>query len=364
MELLYFVVGTFFVVSLLAVLYISFRIAKPPWHNPNPGKVHSNQNIPASWLGATSPTELLLPYIDVSFPSYANTTLRGWLIPSSHTSRDSTGESRRNRGQFANAPINSEAVDAEGYNPSRTAVVCVHGAGRDRRTFLRHAKFLSDAGHDVLLFDCANHGTSDCVPAWPLSPWPGRAISLGRREHQDVNAAVNFVRRRGAIRVIVLGTSQGASSAIISTSKHQNIDLLILENPFASPEALVGGIVDVLLAKIGISIFKRLLKAPIVWLSLLRTGNIPARGQLRAIDFAGNVHVPMFFVHGTKDIIVDYKQSEVLFDLVMHERKEIWIVDGAAHTQCWFTKPEQFEARVLAFINKHIGDHNAYVKNI
>lgn len=362
LEAVYLGVVLFGGISLLLVLYISHRIAKPPWHNPNPGKVHSQENIPKSWTGATTPSQLHLKYNDVTFLSYANITLRAWLIPSSLASPVSADESQAQQYESNNTPNSNGNGTATEYTPSRVAVVCVHGAGRDRRAFLRHAKFLSRAGHDVLLFDCGNHGTSDCVPMWPFSPWPGRAVSLGTREHQDVNAAVNYVRRRGAEQVVVLGTSQGASSALIATAKNKNVDVLILENPFIAPDALVSGIVDVVLSTIGMSGIRRLLKPPIVWLSLLRTGNVPRRHQLRAVDFVGYVGVPMFFVHGKKDIIVNYKQSEALFDQVVHERKEIWTVDGAAHTQCWFKKPEQFEARVLAFICKYTCETKAEVK--
>lgn len=356
LEVLLYCVILFACISLCLVLYISFRIAKPPWHHPNPGKVHSEDNIPKSWAGATSPSQLNMTYFDVTFLSYANLTLRAWLIPSGLASPViSHGAPTTQYQSISNASSDGDA-NASNYTPSRVAVVCVHGAGRDRRAFLRHSKFLSQAGHDVLLFDCGNHGTSDCVPMWPLSAWPGRAVSLGKREYQDVNAAVNYVLRRGAKKVVVLGTSQGASSALIAAAKYKNVALLVLENPFVSPDALVSGIVDIVLSRIGVPVIRRLLKPPIMWLSLLRTGNMPRYEQIRAVDFVGQVRAPVLFVHGTEDIIVNYNQSEELFYKVTHDRKDIWIVNGAAHTQCWFKEPEQFEERVLAFIREHIDE--------
>lgn len=357
LEVLFYCVILFVCISLLLVLYISFRIAKPPWHHPNPGKVLSEDNVPKSWAGATSPSQLGMTYIESSFLSYSNLTLRAWLIPSRLAFPVISHGSQTPEYHSSTSNSSSEgSVNASDCTPSQVAVVCVHGAGRDRRAFLRHSKFLSQAGYDVLLFDCGNHGTSDCVPMWPFSPWPGRAVSLGKREYQDVNAAVNYVLQRGAEKVVVLGTSQGASAALVAAAKHKNVTMLVLENPFVSPDALVSGIVDVVLARIGVPVVGRLLKTPIVWLSLLRTGNMHRYKQIRAVDFVGDLDVPMFFIHGTEDIIVNYKQSEELFYKVTHERKDIWIVNGANHTQCWFKEPEQFEARLLAFIREHIGE--------
>lgn len=358
-EILYWGTVSIPIIFIALIAFISFRIAKPPWHFPNPGKSHSLHKIPVSWAGATSPSDLRLNYVDVTFLSYDNTTLRAWLVPSCSSAPDRSKAPSLQQDKEKETIHGEKRSLAVEHSSSQIAVVCVHGAGRDRRAFLRHAKFLSQAGHDVLLFDCGNHGTSDCVPKWPFSQWPGRAISLGRREHHDVNAAVLYMRRRGAQKVIVLGTSQGASSGVICAAKNENVDMLILENPYRSPDALINGIVDTVLTKVGLSFAKWLMKPPIVWLSLFRTGNIPRRNQYRAEEYVGLIDIPTMFIHGTKDIIVHYEQSEILFRKMEHDRKDIWIVEGAAHTQCLFADPEQFEDRVLSFISKYLADIKA-----
>lgn len=310
--------------AFIALLFIPAKVAKPPWHLPNPGKTLSSRNLPPSWQGLSSPSDLGLIFEDVHFTSYASLTLRGWLIYASSVSE-----------------------------PSRKAVVCVHGAGRDRRAFLRHSSFLAEAGYDVLLFDCSNHGTSDSLPMWPLAAWPGRAVSLGKREHLDVSSAVLYLRQRGAQHITVLATSQGATSSIIAAAQSHFIDLLILENPFASPDALIAGVVNTVLRKIPVPFFRRIMAEPIIRLSLLRTGNFPAETQLRALDFVSRVKVPMFFIHGNQDVLVHHSQSQLLHDTATCTDKHIWIVDGAAHTQCYNKQPELFREKVLLFLRSH-----------
>lgn len=61
----------------------------------------------------------------------------------------------------------------------KVCVVCVHGGTRDRRSFLRHARCLHDAGYGVLLCDLREHGTSSSkVPLLRFSAplWPSRNI--------------------------------------------------------------------------------------------------------------------------------------------------------------------------------------------
>src|SRR5215469_2903671 len=125
----------------------------PQWMRPAPRK------NPKAAFG--------LDYEDVSFQTEGGATLRGWFVPA---------------------------------RQSDVGVVTVHGAGANRSEFLAEAKMLHDAGYPVLLFDCRGHGASDEV---------GRGISLGAREHRDVEAAASYARQsRDMERVVVIGCSQ------------------------------------------------------------------------------------------------------------------------------------------------------------
>lgn len=92
-------------------------------------------------------------------------------------------------------------------------LLCVHGGGRDRRTFLRMLPWLTQTirGLSVLLFDLRDHGTSDA---------DGCGLTLGIREHADVVATFAHVRSvLGFARVILFGTSVGASSSLLAAAR-------------------------------------------------------------------------------------------------------------------------------------------------
>jgi hypothetical protein len=89
-------------------------------------------------------TDLGLTFETVEFEAADSRKLRGWWIP----------------------PV-ADASKTDGV-----AMVCVHGSGRDRRGWLRHAEEFTAAGYAVLLFDCRGHGISDgkgereTTPGW------------------------------------------------------------------------------------------------------------------------------------------------------------------------------------------------------
>jgi len=119
------------------------------------------------------------------------------------------------------------------------AVVCVHGAGLDRREFLRTMPILHKAGYSVLLFDCREHGISS-------SSFNG--ISFGLREHNDVIHAVKFMKNTLRFeKIAVLGTSQGGTSVLLASAKEDGIDAVIAENPFTSLDELISDVIDQLL---------------------------------------------------------------------------------------------------------------------
>ena len=59
--------------------------------------------------------------------------------------------------------------------------------------------------HNVLQFDFRGHGASD-----------GETVTMGAREHADIEAAVDYLRGRGLDRIALFGVSMGAAVAILA----------------------------------------------------------------------------------------------------------------------------------------------------
>jgi fermentation-respiration switch protein FrsA (DUF1100 family) len=256
---------------------------------------------------ARNPTiDFDLPYREVEFAARDGSTLRGWYVPS--------------------------------VPQARAGVVAVHGAGSDRREFLRHVPFLHEAGYPVLLFDCREHGVSD---------GDERGISFGVREHEDVSSAVAFAKDHLDLsRVAALGTSQGGAAVILAGARDPRIDAVIAENPFTRVYDLIRDhpatppeTPDALL---------RLLVTTLEW----RIGSLATLAPIDAV--ARIAPRPLLLMHGTADRAIPVGHSRALFEQA-GEPRAIWIVAGGGHAQLFDHDPTGFENRVLAFLTRWIG---------
>jgi len=297
----------------------SNQALRPPWYQhrtPEQGLVPMD---PAAdffvWQGGYRDprTDLGLDYETVELSARDGSTLRGWYVP---------GEAGATAG-----------------------VVAVHGGGADRREFLRQVPVFHRAGYPVLLFDCREQGISDGA---------GRGISLGIRESEDAAAAVAWAKRsRGLERVALIGTSQGAASAILAAAAEPSIDVVIAENSFTSIEDLVrdvGGLEDVRPTP---GWAARVVAAFAIW----RMGG---SGRPAPIDVVAAIAPrPLLLMHGTKDQAIPTAHSERL-RVAAREPVELWIVEGGEHSALFNRAPEEWERRVVGFLSRWLGPAKAH----
>ncbi len=93
---------------------------------------------------------------------------------------------------------------------------------------LGRARFLFEAGYDVLLFDFQAHGESS-----------GEQITFGYLEKLDAEAAVAYMKAvRPNARVAVIGTSLGGVAAILS-APNLDADAVIVEAVYPTIERTV-----------------------------------------------------------------------------------------------------------------------------
>jgi fermentation-respiration switch protein FrsA (DUF1100 family) len=301
------------------VAVVSDRTIRPSWYEhrrPQMGLRPWGQDVR---FGRDPLADLGLPYSDVSFPTHEDATLRGWLIPAPP------------------AP--------PGTAPSSLAVVAAHGRAGDRRDLLSQAETFHGLGASVLLFDFRDHGVSDGA---------SRGMSLGYREAQDISAAVRYLKEvHGYRRVVVVGESLGASSAILAAAEDGAIDAVIAESPIAEFETFIrsAGWQSIL----RISLLGRLPAPPLWWARTVRAftlHRVGAESLREPVDVVERIAPrPLLIVHGAADDVVDPAHAERLYARAGGP-KSLWIVPGATHTGASRLQPEAYRAHVSALLQQ------------
>lgn len=240
----------------------------------------------------------------VSFPSASGSVLRGWF-----------------------------AAGRAGFG----SVVLAHPVRADRRNMIGRAAFLHDAGYSVLLFDAQAHGES-----------PGDRITFGYLEALDAAAAVAFATARDpGAPVAFLGVSQGGASALLGPAPLA-VSALVLEAVYASLREAVASRIAIRLGEPG-----RWLAPLLLWQLEPRLGVSPdAIAPIRGIR---DVRAPLLLVAGELDRHATLAGSRALF-AAAPQPKELWVVPGAAHQDFHRLVPDEYERRVLGFLERALGD--------
>lgn len=219
--------------------------------------------------------------------------------------------------------------------PGLGAVLLVHGLRSDRRSMVPRARFLRGLGYTVLLVDLQAHGES-----------PGRHITFGRLESDDVRAAVGFLRSTvddGPVAVI--GVSLGAA-AIVLADPAAPVQAIVLESMYAAFDTAVDNRMRVHLGPAGPA------------LSGLLVSQLPLRlgisdDDLRPVDRIGRLHVPVLICAGDQDRHATADETRALFAAAA-EPKALWLVPGAGHVDLYDADPAGYRSRIGPFLELYL----------
>lgn len=213
-------------------------------------------------------------------------------------------------------------------------VVLLHGVRASRRSLLGRARLFREAGYSVVLIDMQAHGES-----------PGERITFGHLERHDVRAAVDFARQEHPGEpVVVVGMSLGGAAALLATPL--DIDALVLESVYTRIETAVRNRVEQRLGPL----------APLpTWLLLsqLRPRLGVSPDALQPIEHVGQVGCPVLVASGTADRHATVDEATALHEAAS-EPRELWLAEGAGHVDLLGFAPEEYRARVLGFLERHL----------
>ena len=259
-------------------------------------------NVPPTTLGGETPAERGLAFEEARFTAADGAELAGWYLPTQNGA----------------------------------VVVLLHGAGSTRSAVLDQAAVLARAGYGVLLFDARGHGTSG-----------GRAMDFGWYGDADIEGAVGYLAALPGVdpsRIAAVGLSMGGEEAIGAAAADSRLRAVVAEGATGRTVADKAWLSE----EYG---FRGLLQEGIdhltFWFADLLTEADPPIALQEAV--AAMAPRPLLLIAAGE--IPDEQAVAARLQATAPERVEVWIVPAAGHTGGLVTAPEEWSARVLAFLD-------------
>lgn len=218
----------------------------------------------------------------------------------------------------------------------RASVVFLHGYGDNKNQSLHVAPFLHEAGYNVLAFDFRAHGRSE-----------GDQTTVGLVETRDVQAAILWLMTRSHsndTRVVLFGWSMGAATAINAAADLSGVEALVADSAFATLTNIASN---------SITYFTDLPKWPFGPLAVLFAGWMVGHdvGDNRPIDAMESLDAPVLVIQGSADVITLPDDDGRALAEAAPEGSALWLVEGADHVEALDVAGEEYERRVLAFLD-------------
>ncbi len=269
----------------------------------------------------------------------------GPAVAATNVPRPATGATPGSRGlAYSSVAVRTaDGVDLAGwYLPSSNgaAVVLLHGAGSTRSNVLDEAEVLARNGFGVLMIDARGHGESG-----------GRAMDFGWHGDADVAAATAFLRGRDDVdpgRIGVVGSSMGGEEAIGASGSNDLIQAVVAEGATARTAADEGWLSD----EFGVrGLVQERLERLQDWVTDALTDASPPTAMRAAVTGSGATRYLLI----TAGNVADEGHAATYIGSAAPDRVEIWNVEGAGHTDGLEAAPDEWEARVIAFLEDALG---------
>ena len=261
----------------------------------------------------------------------------------------STAQALREVWMTGAAGENLRALYVEAAQPTDRTAVIVHGYTDNAiRMMMIGYLYSHELGFNILLPDLHGHGMSE-----------GSEIRMGWLDRLDVlqwmlYADELFGRPNGGTtRMVVHGISMGADTTMmVSGDVNQEGNLM----PFVKCFVEDCGYTSVwdefqgeMKGQFGLPAFPLLHIASL--LCKLEYGW--SFREASALQQVARCQLPMLFIHGEDDTFVPTEMVYPLYE-AKPEPKALWIAPGSAHALSYRDHPEEYTARVKAFVEQYI----------
>jgi dienelactone hydrolase len=217
------------------------------------------------------------------------------------------------------------------------AVVVLPGAGGNRSHTIDHARAIAALGYTVLSVDARGNGDSGGVNN--IWGWEG---------DRDIDAAVAWLRTRPGVdawRIGLVGLSMGGEQAITFVGRTHGVHAVVSEGVEARMPADTWYVAD------GVRGWTERAVAAVMWAvaDLWTAASPPPSLRESAAGLRGT---PVLLIAADAP-----DERAVAIDLAARAPEiEVWQTSGVGHTQALAVRPEEWRARVGAFLDRALLD--------
>jgi dipeptidyl aminopeptidase/acylaminoacyl peptidase len=214
------------------------------------------------------------------------------------------------------------------YTPPQNGrvILVAHGYADKRSTDL-HALFARNK-YGVLSWDFRAHGESE-----------GNLCTLGYYETRDVEAALDFALSQPEVsHVGAWGGSMGGVATILAAAHRPEIEAVVVDSAFSTLED-----------EIAVRVPSAIMRPFIRFFAEQETG-ISAQ-QVRPIDQIGRISPrPVLIIQGLADKAIPLDSAQRLYNAA-GEPRTLWQENGVDHVAMFSAQPQEYEERVVSFLN-------------
>ncbi len=246
--------------------------------------------------------------------------------------------------------------------PARRKGVILFGLefGSNRWACVPYCDFLVAAGYDVFAFETRGQGESPAPPGYEPLQW------VTDFEVADFRTALEYLMGRSdrdPNGIGLFGLSKGGSAGLIAGADEPNVRCFVTDGAFATMGTMLPYMKHFITIYAPSPLLARVI--PTWYYRLAGRIGIGRVSRSRGCQYpdlesyvARLAPRPWLMIHGGADNYIKPDMAQTLFARA-RPPKELWLVEKAKHNQAIQLANGDYQRRVLAFFDEHLGDGNA-----
>ena len=230
--------------------------------------------------------------------------------------------------------IKGEIIRNDHPEGNKVAIIA-HGHTANRYACLKYADLFYRAGYHAVIFDERHFGDST-----------GDICTLGQEEAKDLRDIFRFTKEKFGEDCIIgiHGESMGAATSLL-VLQYVKPDFVIADCPFADSVVLFKEFV-----RKSMGMFSSLVVWTVCQIAKVRFHyDVKGTSPIRVVKDAD---VPICFMHGNTDTLIDCHHSKDMFAVCRNKNSELHLFDGAEHARSIVSDPKGYEAILRDFLKK------------